>query len=207
MSKTAGWLRLSHERSIPAPRSKEQTEQNRSLWDREQIAEGLALLAETLSKGSRGPYQVQAAIAACHDEAERADATDWPQILALYELLAQLSENPMVKLNHAVAAGMVHGPTKGLELVAAVKTDKRLADHHRLHAVEAHLREMIGENETAVSLYRTAAAKAANECERNYLLLQASRLAKQRENEPDVRCPESGVERMGRPISPGPAEA
>jgi predicted RNA polymerase sigma factor len=154
-------------------------EQDRSLWDRQQIGEGLAILAETLPKGSVGPYQLQAAIAACHDEADRAAATDWPQILALYELLVPLSDNPMVKLNHAVAAAMVHGPKKGLELVEGLKADKRLADHHRLHAVEAHLLEMAGDRVGAVTHYRNAAARAANECERNYLLLQASRLGKE----------------------------
>jgi predicted RNA polymerase sigma factor len=92
-------------------------QQDRGLWDKQQIADGIALIPATLPKGSVGPYQLQAAIAAVHDEAARADETDWPQILALYDLLRRLSDNPMVTLNHAVAAAMVHGPTKGLEVL------------------------------------------------------------------------------------------
>ena len=86
------------------------TRQDRTLWDRGEIAEGVALLTATLPKGAVGPYQLQAAIAAVHDEAERAEETDWPQILALYDLLKRMSPNPMVRLNHAIAAAMVHGP-------------------------------------------------------------------------------------------------
>ena len=92
------------------------TKQDRSLWDQAEISEGIALLTGALAKGSVGAYQLQAAIAACHDEAPRAEDTEWPQILALYELLKRMSDNPMVILNHAIAAGMVHGPSKGLEL-------------------------------------------------------------------------------------------
>jgi predicted RNA polymerase sigma factor len=150
--------------------------QDRTLWDREQIAEGVTLLSAALPKGSVGPYQLQAAIAAVHDEAPRAEDTDWPQILALYELLKRMSDNPMVILNHAIAAAMVHGPKKGLDLLDELKEDPRLADHHRLDAVRAHLLEMAGEPEAAAQYYRLAAGKTGNLPERNYLLMQAARL-------------------------------
>ena len=153
------------------------TKQDRTLWDREQIAEGAALLSATLPRGSVGPYQLQAAIAAVHDEAARAEETDWPQILALYELLRRMSDNPMVMLNYAIATAMVHGATKGLELLDALQEDARVADHHRLDAVRAHLLELAGEVDAAVRHYRSAAAKTANLPERNYLLTQAARLS------------------------------
>lgn len=152
-------------------------QQDRSLWDEHQIAEGVALLSAALPKGSVGPYQVQAAIAAVHDEAARADDTDWPQILALYDLLMRMSDNPMVKLNHAIAAAMVHGAAKGLELLDALKADARLANHHRLDAVRAHLLELAGDRKSAVTHYRAAAAKTGSLPERNYLLTQAARLS------------------------------
>jgi predicted RNA polymerase sigma factor len=151
--------------------------QDRALWDRQQIAEGVALLSATLPKGAVGPYQLQAAIAAVHDEAARAENTDWPQILALYDLLRRMSDNPMVALNHAIAAAMVHGATKGLELLDALKADPRLADHHRLDAVRAHLLELAGDHKGAVSHYRAAAGKTGSLPERNYLLAQAARLS------------------------------
>jgi RNA polymerase sigma factor (sigma-70 family) len=156
---------------IPLP------QQNRRLWDRQQIAEGVELLSATLPKGSVGPYQLQAAIAAVHDEAVRADDTDWPQILALYDLLRRMSDNPMVMLNHAIAAAMVHGPTKGLELLDALEADAHLADHHRLDAVRAHLLELTGDRAGAARHYRAAASKTGSLPERNYLLAQAARLA------------------------------
>ena len=152
-------------------------QQDRALWDKQQIAEGVALISATLPKGSVGPYQLQAAIAAVHDEAARAEDTDWPQILALYDLLRRMSDNPMVTLNHAIAAAMVHGATKGLELLDALKADARLADHHRLDAVRAHLLELAGDREGAVRHYRAAAGKTGSLPERNYLLAQAARLS------------------------------
>lgn len=152
-------------------------QQDRSLWDRQQIAEGVALLSAALPRGSVGPYQLQAAIAAVHDEAARAQDTDWPQILALYDLLLRMTDNPMVTLNHAIAAAMVHGPAKGLELLNGLKADARVADHHRFHAVRAHLLEMAGDADTAVKEYRAAAGKTASLPERNYLLMQAARLS------------------------------
>src|SRR6202008_3563231 len=118
--------------------------QDRTLWDRAEISEGIKLLTAALSKGSVGLYQLQAAIAAVHDEAARVEDTDWPQILALYELLKRMSDNPLVILNHAIAAAMVHGPKKGLDLLDALHADPRLSEHHRLDAVRAHLLEMAG---------------------------------------------------------------
>jgi predicted RNA polymerase sigma factor len=151
------------------------SQQDRALWDRQQITEGVALISATLPKGSVGPYQLQAAIAAVHDEAARAEDTDWPQILALYDLLKRMSDNPMVELNRAIAAAMVHGPTKGLELVDALKADARVADHHRWHAVRAHLLKMAGDREGAIKHFRAAAGKTGSLPERDYLLMQAAR--------------------------------
>jgi predicted RNA polymerase sigma factor len=153
------------------------TQQDRALWNRQQIAEGVALISATLPKGSVGPYQLQAAIAALHDEVARAEDTDWPQILALYDLLRRMTDNPMVALNYAIAAAMLHGPTKGLELLDALKADTRIANHHRWDAVQAHLLEMAGDRDGAVKHYRAAAGKTASLPERNYLLMQAARLS------------------------------
>jgi RNA polymerase sigma factor (sigma-70 family) len=157
-------------------------EQDRTLWDQEEISEGTALLTTALSLGSIGTYQLQAAIAAVHDEAARADDTDWPQILALYDLLKRMSDNPMVVLNHAVAAAMVQGPAKGLELLEPLDADPRLAGHHRLDAVRAHLLEMAGNPEAAITNYRIAAGRTTSTPERNYLLAQAARLSESRTN-------------------------
>jgi len=151
--------------------------QDRSLWDRAEISEGIELLMAALSKASVGLYQLQAAIAAVHDEAERAEDTDWPQILALYELLKRIAPSPMVTLNYAIAAAMVHGPTKGLELLRALDSDPRIAGHYRLDAVRAHLFEKMGDHEVAIQHYRNAAARTTSMPERNYLMTQAARLA------------------------------
>ena len=151
--------------------------QDRTLWDRAEICEGTGLLTAALSKGSVGPYQLQAAIAAVHDEAARAEDTDWPQILALYELLKRVSPGPMATLNHAIATAMVHGPSKGLELLTTLASDGRLAEHHRPDAVRAHLFEMLGDDESAGRHYRIAAGRTASIPERNYLMAQAARLA------------------------------
>jgi predicted RNA polymerase sigma factor len=152
-------------------------EQNRSLWDRMEISEGIQLLTAALANGSVGMYQLQAAIAAVHDEAARVEDTDWPQILALYELLKRVAPSPMVTLNHAIAAAMVHGPAKGLKLLAALDSDPRVAGHYRLDAVRAHLLEKTGDYEAAIKHYRTAAARTTSIPERNYLITQAARLA------------------------------
>jgi RNA polymerase sigma factor (sigma-70 family) len=151
--------------------------QDRTRWDQKEIAEGIALITGSLSKGSIGPYQLQAAIAAVHAEAARAEDTDWPQILALYELLKQMTGNPMVMLNHAIATAMVRGPSAGLELVIALGEDGRLTGHHRLDAVRAHLLEMAGDHRAAIQHYRIAAGRATNLPERNYLITQAARLS------------------------------
>jgi len=152
-------------------------EQDRTLWDAEAIAEGVALASAALRQGPAGEYQLQAAIAAVHDEAARAEDTDWPQILALYGVLKGMSDNPMVALNHAIAAAMVHGPHAGLELLAPLDGDERLRGHHRLDAVRAHLLERAGSGAAAVALYRAAAEKTTSLPERNYLLLRAARLS------------------------------
>jgi RNA polymerase sigma factor (sigma-70 family) len=152
-------------------------EQDRTLWDRSAIAEGVALVTAALSRGSLGPYQVQAAIAAVHDEAASADATDWPQILGLYTRLQRMSDNPMVTLNHAIATAMVHGPAAGLERLDALADDQRLKGHHRLDAVRAHLLERAGDREGAIAHYRRAAERTTSLSERNYLLMHAARLS------------------------------
>jgi len=150
--------------------------QDRTLWDRAGISEGVGVLTEALSKGSVGMYQLQAAIAAVHDEAARAEDTDWAQILALYELLKRLSPSPVVTLNHAIAAAMVHGPSKGLELLRALDSDSRFGGHYRLAAVRAHLFEMIGDDKAAIEHYRMAATRTTSIPEQNYLMTQAARL-------------------------------
>jgi RNA polymerase sigma factor (sigma-70 family) len=149
-------------------------EQDRTLWDRHAIAEGVRLAATAMSRGMVGEYQLQAAIAALHDGAPGAEDTDWPQILGLYGLLQQLTDNPMVALNAAVATAMVHGPAAGLAQLGPL--DSRLAGHHRLDAVRGHLREMLGETDAAAEHYRRAAARTTSAPERHYLLTKAARL-------------------------------
>jgi predicted RNA polymerase sigma factor len=151
-------------------------DQDRTLWDRALIAEGTALVTGALSRGSIGWYQIQAAIAAVHDEAERHEDTDWPQILALYDALQRLSDNPMVRLNRAIAAAMVHGPRVGLELLAELDGDARIAGHYRLDAVRGHLYERVGDAERAIAHYRAAAERTTSIPERNYLTMKAARL-------------------------------
>jgi RNA polymerase sigma factor (sigma-70 family) len=151
-------------------------EQDRRRWDREQIAEGTALIAAVLPHGEAGPYQLQAAIAAVHDEAATMADTDWPQILALFDLLESLAPNPFTALNRAVAVGMVQGPQAGLRVLAEVAGDKRIARHHRLLATRAHLRELAGELPAAAADYLEAARLATSLPERRYLAVQAARL-------------------------------
>jgi len=151
-------------------------QQDRGAWDQAEIAEGVALVTETLPRGAVGPYQIQAAIAAVHDEAPTAAETDWQEILGLYGVLQHLSDNPMVALNLAIAAAMVHGPAAGLQRLDALTSDARLARHHRLHAVRAHLLERASDRDGAIAHYREAAARTTSTAERNYLLLQAARL-------------------------------
>jgi predicted RNA polymerase sigma factor len=153
-------------------------EQDRSRWNREAIAEGVALITETLPRAPLGPYQLQAAIAAVHDEAPRAEDTDWPQILALFNLLDGISDNPMVTLNRAIALAMVRGARAGLELLATLDADDRMAAHHRLAAVRGHLLEMAGEQDAARSCYQRAARLTTSRPEQRYLMGRASRLAR-----------------------------
>lgn len=153
------------------------SKQDRTVWDQAEISEGVALVTSALSKGAIGPYQLQAAIAAVHDEAARSEDTDWPQILALYDLLKRMSDNPMVALNYAVAAAMVFGPAKGLALIEELGSDSRVAGHHRLDAARAHLEEMAGNFKAATDHYRIAASRTTSVPERDYLLAQAARLS------------------------------
>ncbi|MGH3150558.1 MAG: RNA polymerase sigma factor [Streptosporangiaceae bacterium] len=152
-------------------------DQDRSAWDRSLIAEGTALVSEVLPRGEAGPYQLQAAIAAVYDEAATMTDTDWPQILALYDLLEVLAPNPFTTLNRAVAMGMVQGPSAGLQALDELAADKRMAQHHRLLAARAHLRELAGDRQAAAADYLQAARRATSLPERRYLAVQAARLA------------------------------
>jgi predicted RNA polymerase sigma factor/predicted enzyme related to lactoylglutathione lyase len=149
-------------------------EQDRTLWDRALIVEGIALVSDAVAKGRVGEYQIQAAIAAIHDQTPKAEVTDWPQILALYGLLERVTGNPIVTLNRAVAAAMAQGPSAGLAVLAGV--EDRLAGHYRLDAVRAHLLEMTGDTEAALAHYRMAAARTTSLPEQRYLATQAARL-------------------------------
>ncbi|NUS12279.1 MAG: sigma-70 family RNA polymerase sigma factor [Streptomyces sp.] len=149
-------------------------EQDRTRWVRSSIAEGVDLLSRALPRGRVGPYQLKAAIAAVYDEAPTMDDTDWPQILGLYDLLEQAEPNPMTTLNRAVAVAMVHGPRAGLEVVAALESEGRLARSHRLLATRAHLRELAGDHRAAAADYRQAARLTASLPERRYLTDRAA---------------------------------
>jgi RNA polymerase sigma factor (sigma-70 family) len=151
-------------------------EQDRSRWNAADIAEGVALISSVLPRGAPGPYQLQAAIAAIHDEAPSAEETDWPQIAALYELLLMISDNPVVALNHAVAVAMAVGPDAGLELVARLETDDRIANDHRLHAVRGHLLELTGDHASARAAYLAAAQRTTSLPQQRYLNTRAARL-------------------------------
>jgi predicted RNA polymerase sigma factor len=152
-------------------------EQDRDLWNRDAIREGVALVSGALPAGPIGPYQLQAAIAAVHDEAPTAEDTDWVQIVGLYDLLERVAPNPMVTLNHAVAVAMTSGPQAGLELLRAVDADDRMVGHHRVDAVRAHLLEMAGDAEAARVSYRRAARRTTSLPEQRYLEARAARLA------------------------------
>jgi RNA polymerase sigma factor (sigma-70 family) len=151
-------------------------EQDRARWDSRAIAEGRALVTRSLASRPIGPYQLQAAIAAVHDDAARAEETDWRQILVLYELLERVAPGPMVTLNRIVAQAMVHGPRPALEQLAAAEADPALAGHHRLAAVRAHLLEMAGERVAAAGEYRLAARRTLSVPEQRYLESRAARL-------------------------------
>jgi RNA polymerase sigma factor (sigma-70 family) len=152
-------------------------EQRRELWDTAQIEEGVALLTQTLGRSAAGPYQLQAAIAAVHDEAASAEETDWPQILALYSVLEQVSPGPVVTLNRAVALAMVEGPRAGLDLLDTLEGDERMSHTHRLDAVRGHLLELAGDTAAARDAYRRAARLTTSVAERQYLALRAASLS------------------------------
>jgi RNA polymerase sigma factor (sigma-70 family) len=150
-------------------------EQDRTLWERAAITEGVALITAALRQGHMGEYQVQAAIAAIHDQAARHSDTSWFEILSLYVVLERMTGNPMVTLNRAVATAMVEGPNAGLAVLEGL--DEQLGDHHRLHSVRAHLLELAGDTSTAIAEFRAAAARTANLREQHYLTTKAAHLA------------------------------
>jgi len=152
-------------------------EQDRSMWDRKQIEEGVALILRTLASGAVGPYQVQAAIGAIHAEAPTTEETDWLQILGLYLLLEKLAPNPMVTLNRAIALAQVEGPQAGLELLATLDDDKNLTETHRLDAVRAHLLERAGDLPAARDHYLAAARRTTSLPEQRYLTARAAGLS------------------------------
>jgi RNA polymerase sigma factor (sigma-70 family) len=151
-------------------------EQDRSLWRDDLIREGTELIATTLPRARIGPYQLQAAIAAVHAEAASSEETDWPQVLALYELLERVAPNPMATLNRAVALAMVHGPHSGLDLLATLDDDERLAGHHRLTSVRAHLLELAGDTAAAREAFKLAARQTTSVPEQRHLERRAARL-------------------------------
>ncbi len=152
-------------------------EQDRGLWDRALIAEGVALVEATLAATpALGPYQLQAAVAAVHDEAPSAAETDWAQVLALYDLMDRVAPNPMATLNRAVAVAEVHGPSAGLAVLDTLADDERLAGHHRLHAARAFLLERAGDLDAAHAAYREAVRRATSRVEQRHLEGRAQRL-------------------------------
>jgi predicted RNA polymerase sigma factor len=151
-------------------------EQDRSLWDRALMDEGVELVTAALTGSPLGPYQLQAAIAAVHAEAARAADTDWAQITTLYALLERMSPSPVVRLNRAVAVAMVQGPAAGLDLLATLDHDDRMAEHHRLAAVRAHLLDLAGDHDAALASFLEAARSSTSLPERRYLETQAARL-------------------------------
>ncbi|HEV7649129.1 MAG TPA: DUF6596 domain-containing protein [Actinophytocola sp.] len=151
-------------------------EQDRGRWDADLVREGTELIEHTMATAALGPYQLQAAIAAVHAEAPSTAATDWDQILVLYEILDRLAPNPMVTLNRAIATAQVRGPQTGLALLDSLDADKRLAGHHRLDAVRAHLLELAGDVEAAREAYTRAARRTVSLPEQRYLEGQAARL-------------------------------
>jgi RNA polymerase sigma factor (sigma-70 family) len=151
-------------------------EQDRTRWDHRLVAEGVALLSGVLGRAPLGPYQLQAAIAAVHDEAPSAADTDWQEILALYELLDRVAPNPMATLNRVVAVAEVHGPDAGLTLLASLVDDDRIAGHHRTYAVRAHLLERTGDVTAARADYLEAARRTTSRPEQRHLEARAARL-------------------------------
>ena len=170
-------------------------EQQRSRWDRALIDEGVALITGALATSGQaapgqagggpaiGPYQLQAAIAAVHDEAEDVDTTDWAQILALYDLLDRVAPNPAGSLSRVVAVARVHGAAAGLDALAELESDRRMAGYHRLHATRGHLLGLAGQHGPAAAAYREAARRATSVPERRYLSRMAAEQAEQAEQE------------------------
>jgi predicted RNA polymerase sigma factor len=152
------------------------TEQDRGRWDAELIREGIELIERTMATATLGPYQLQAAIAAVHAEAASTAETDWPQVLVLYEILDRMAPNPMVTLNRAIATAQVHGPGAGLDVLDSLTGDKRVAGHHRLDAVRAHLLELAGDRDAAREAYTRAARRTVSLPEQRYLEAKARRL-------------------------------
>jgi RNA polymerase sigma factor (sigma-70 family) len=150
------------------------TEQDRSSWDAAAIAEGVALITRSLTTSRAGPYQLQAAIAAVHDQARHPEDTDWPEILTLYNLLHAAAPSPVVTLNRIVAVAMVHGPRAGLDELAAAETDPVLARHYRIDTVRAHLLDLAGDRDNARTLYMQAARRTLNLPEQRYLAARAA---------------------------------
>ena len=157
---------------IPLP------DQDRSAWDHGMVDEGTAILDDAIATGRVGEYQIQASIAAIHDRAQSPEATDWRQILTLYELLERMTHNPVVTVNRAVAAAMVDGPAAGLTILDGL--DGSVAGGHRVAAVRAHLLEMAGDPDGAIESYRAAARLTTNLAEQRHLSMQATRLRAQR---------------------------
>ncbi len=156
-------------------------EQDRTRWNRALVEEGTELIGRTLPRGRVGPYQLQAAVAAVHDEAESVGDTDWPQVLALYELLERVEPNPVATLNKAVAVAMVHGPAAGLGVLDELAGDPRVAAHHRLAATRGHLLELLGRDAAAADAFRAAARGTASAPERRHLEGRAARLTPARQ--------------------------
>ena len=153
-------------------------EQDRTRWNSEQIAEGVALVSDALTRTRLGPYQLQAAIAAIHDEAADPGSTDWAQILALYALLESMAPNPMVTLNRAIALAEVRGPRAGLRVLEQLDDARALVGHHRLLAVRAHLLEMDGQVAKAREAYLGAARRTTSGPEKRYLEAKAHNLSR-----------------------------
>jgi predicted RNA polymerase sigma factor len=151
-------------------------EQDRNLWDRELVEEGVALVTAALAQGRAGPYQLQAAIAAVHDEAENAEATDWGRVVGLHDALLKLEDNPIVALNRAVAVSVVHGPRAGLALLAELEADPRVNNDRRFHAARAHFLELNGQPDAALVAYQAAVDRATSLQHQRYLNSQIARL-------------------------------
>ena len=175
-------------------------DQDRTRWDRTLIGEANSLLATTMARSPLGPYQLQAAIAATHADAQRAEDTNWQQVHVLYKVLERIAPNPMVTLNRAVALAQTTGPAAALELLTDLDTDPRMKNHHRLHAVRAHLLEMSGDTAAAREQYKRAARGTASATERRYLESRASQLGEALPNPPSELVPPVGVEPTLKPF-------